>query len=322
MKSLLNLLTVAGLIVTASVSLNEHVFGMQAEVPFEMEKGVIFINVTTPASERPLRFIFDTGAVLTTFEETTAVRLGLRTWGESGVSGLGHAPGRHVRGVAASCGGFALPKTAMSTNLINFSLSNHKWVDGLLGADFLQDKTVEIDFRTHRLHIETRTDISAGERLVGGIPFTARTNVIWVTVNSPDSKRPLTFLLDTGASASVLSLKTAKELGLALEKGRDVCVVGGMTPTWVAMNFKGDVKGRQFNSKMVAMDLDYTAWSFSHRMDGIVGLDFLTSKSVAMDFGVRQVAINGPIIAAHTMDKLDAGMICAVARPALLCHGF
>ena len=43
-----------------------------------------------------------------------------------------------------------------------------------------------------------------------------REGLIWVEVNVPQSKEPLHFLLDSGASVSVLNLSTAQRLGLQL----------------------------------------------------------------------------------------------------------
>ncbi|MEI8341257.1 MAG: pepsin/retropepsin-like aspartic protease family protein [Verrucomicrobiota bacterium] len=311
MKANINFMALAGFITAAAFNPVANAGSLKADIPFEVVQGIIYVNVQTPGSDRPLRFIFDTGANLTTFEETTARRLGLGTWGEPGVSGLGNAPGHYVRGINATCGGISLPKTGVSTSLVNLSLANHRWVDGLLGADFLRGKIVEMDFRTRRLHIETRGESSVGEHLFGQIPFNDRSNVIWITVNSPDSKRPLKFLLDTGARKSVLSLKVAKSMGLELTTGPGTCVVGGSKRTWQTKNFKGTIDGRELGSRVVAMDLNFGTGTFSRRVDGIVGMDFMNSKSVGMNFGTKQVAFNDRPSALPTIGEISGIRIAA-----------
>jgi len=301
----------ASLIATAAFAPSSKAENVKMDVPFEVVKGIIFVKVQTPGINRPLNFIFDTGSNLTTFEESTSKRLGLGMWGKPGVSGLGQGPAHNVRGVNATCGGFALPRTAVSTSLINLSLANHRWVDGLLGADFLRGKTVEMDFMTKRLHIETKATQSTGERVFGQIPFTDRSNVIWVTVNSPDSKRPLKFLLDTGASKSVISIKVAKSMGLELTKGPVTCVVGGKSSTWVVKNFKGTVDGHGLGTTLLAMNLNSGAGTFSPRADGIVGMDFLNSKSVGMNFGTKQVAFNDRHSTLPTLGEICTTRIAA-----------
>jgi hypothetical protein len=45
-------------------------------------------------------------------------------------------------------------------------------------------------------------------------PFEFREGLIWVKVRVPQSAEPLNFLLDSGAGASVVSVRAAKQLGL------------------------------------------------------------------------------------------------------------
>ncbi len=56
------------------------------------------------------------------------------------------------------------------------------------------------------------------------LPLQHREGLLWVQVNTPDGGHPLNFLLDTGASVSVLNLATAQRLGFNL--GHQVNVDG------------------------------------------------------------------------------------------------
>src|ERR1043165_5998853 len=56
------------------------------------------------------------------------------------------------------------------------------------------------------------------------LPLQFRDGLLWVEVNVPQSDRPLNFLVDSGASVSVLNLSTARRLGLEL--GAKVSVNG------------------------------------------------------------------------------------------------
>ena len=58
-------------------------------------------------------------------------------------------------------------------------------------------------------------------------PFEFREGLLWVEVNVPQSKKPLNFLVDTGAGVSVINLSTAKRIGLKL--GRELKVHGVQT---------------------------------------------------------------------------------------------
>src|SRR5205823_1057610 len=47
-------------------------------------------------------------------------------------------------------------------------------------------------------------------------PFEFREGLLWIEVSVPQSKAPLSFLMDTGAGVSVINLSTAKRIGLKL----------------------------------------------------------------------------------------------------------
>src|SRR5262249_3202269 len=48
------------------------------------------------------------------------------------------------------------------------------------------------------------------------IPLQFREVLLWLEINAPQSKEPLHFLVDSGASVSVVNLTTAKHLGVSL----------------------------------------------------------------------------------------------------------
>ena len=56
--------------------------------------------------------------------------------------------------------------------------------------------------------------------------FEHRGGLIWVKVSVPQSAEPLNFLLDSGAGASVINLRTAQRLGVKLGQRVDVRGVG------------------------------------------------------------------------------------------------
>src|SRR5690242_15886028 len=65
------------------------------------------------------------------------------------------------------------------------------------------------------------------------LPIQFREGLLWMEVNIPQSKEPLHFLVDSGASASVVNRDTARRLGLKLGPKVDVTAVGTtMTGHW------------------------------------------------------------------------------------------
>ncbi|PYJ00713.1 MAG: hypothetical protein DME25_20030 [Verrucomicrobia bacterium] len=69
--------------------------------------------------------------------------------------------------------------------------------------------------------------LSAEPALPSEFPFEFREGLVWVLVTVPQSADPLNFLIDSGAGASVINLRTAKRLGVRLGQRVDVHGVGG-----------------------------------------------------------------------------------------------
>ena len=55
-----------------------------------------------------------------------------------------------------------------------------------------------------------------GAPIVAELPLQFREGLLWMEVSVPQSKEPLHFLVDSGASASVVNLSTARRIGLEL----------------------------------------------------------------------------------------------------------
>ncbi len=119
-------------------------------LPFKYSEGLLWVQIEVPHSARPLNFLFDTGAEVSVINADTAAILGLPTGGKIKVQGVnttttGHWPVR----LTATAGKLALPAEYLSLDLSQLALSCGRPLDGLLGADFIQDRVVEIDFQAH-----------------------------------------------------------------------------------------------------------------------------------------------------------------------------
>jgi hypothetical protein len=126
-------------------------------IPFEYSEGLLWVQITVPQSARPLNFLFDTGAEVSVINADTAARLGLGGGRQIQVEGVqttttGHWPVT----LAAKAGNAELPSKYLSLDLGRLAHSCCQPLDGLLGADFIQGKVVEIDFRSHLLRFEDK----------------------------------------------------------------------------------------------------------------------------------------------------------------------
>ncbi|HEX5399907.1 MAG TPA: retropepsin-like aspartic protease [Verrucomicrobiae bacterium] len=123
-----------------------------AAIPFQYSEGLLWVQIEVPQSIRPLNFLFDTGAEISVINADTAATLGLSAGRKIQVQGVetittGHWPVK----LSAKAGNVELPAKYLSLDLSQLSHSCSRPLDGLLGADFIKGKVVEIDFQSRLL---------------------------------------------------------------------------------------------------------------------------------------------------------------------------
>jgi hypothetical protein len=167
------------------------------EFPFERQDGLLWLQVSSPASRKPLNFLLDTGASVSVVNLQTSDRLGLVRGEPSTVQGVQSvATGYWPTRVSASIGGVALPKDLLALDLAALGQSCSRRVDGLLGMDFLRDRIVQVDFAAGKIRIlEAREVSSAGQTLP--IRFGASAILAPISVNNSASRW---VRLDTGCA--------------------------------------------------------------------------------------------------------------------------
>jgi hypothetical protein len=145
------------------------------------------------------------------------------------------------------------------------------------------------------------TRFSAGRSALA-IPFESENDVISLHVRVNDS-RPLTFLLDTGASYSILNLPHAKSFGLELQPlGKVDGGFGNQPPEAylatdsVALSLPGIVLASQ---SVRAMTLDKVQECIDKGdvrrvVDGILGADFFSNLVVEIDYEGRLINLYDP----------------------------
>src|SRR5438477_6810111 len=125
------------------------------------------------------------------------------------------------------------------------------------------------------------------------LPFRFSDGLIRVEARALNFAEPLTFVLDSGASVSVLNLATAQKLGL--EKGKEVRVKGVSAMTagyWAHVAVKaGQILLPQ---DYLAVDLNELSGKCQTRVDGLIGADFFRGQVVQIDFAAQKLRILSP----------------------------
>lgn len=123
------------------------------------------------------------------------------------------------------------------------------------------------------------------------LPIQFREGLLWVEVCVPQRKEPLHFLLDSGASSSVVNLSTARQLGLELGPKVNVSAVAAtLTGHWpVKLSAKASHVG--LPDQYLALDLSKLSGACGRSVDGLIGADFFRHRVVEIDYLAQKLRL-------------------------------
>jgi predicted aspartyl protease len=126
----------------------------------------------------------------------------------------------------------------------------------------------------------------------GGTPFVLASEqapLVLVPVRIGDAG-PFTFVLDTGASGTLVSTRTAAALHLDARPGAIATGAGGTASVSTATIARMSVGGTVVDRLSVAVaDLPQVEKAIGRTIDGVVGYDFFGGKCVVLDYTSRVV---------------------------------
>jgi len=108
-------------------------------------------------------------------------------------------------------------------------------------------------------------------------------------VNVPQSKAPLHFLVDSGASASVVNLGTAKRLGLTLGPKVSVTAVASTLTGHYPVKLSAKASQLELPGEYLALDLSKLSGACSRSVDGLIGADFFRDRVVEIDYTAQKL---------------------------------
>jgi hypothetical protein len=122
-------------------------------------------------------------------------------------------------------------------------------------------------------------------------PFKLRAGLIWIQVGSPDGGKPLNFILDSGAEASVIGLQTARRLHLELGQPVTVRGINSTTSGYWPEYWSAAIGGVSLPANYLAMDLTALSAACHRRVDGLIGADFFAGRVVQIDFAKEKIRL-------------------------------
>jgi hypothetical protein len=161
-----------------------------------------------------------------------------------------------------------------------------------MGFHFVKDWRLEIDYPRERIRFVSGSSPMADT----GIPFESGVNDMAILFPAEVNGRgPYCFLLDTGASSSVVSPHLARELELSAPslEGVAVSVLGNLQAQPVRLDSLATLGRTRRDVDAAVIDIfDFCETAVGGRVDGIVGYNFLKDSVVSIDYPAKRVALS------------------------------
>jgi predicted aspartyl protease len=260
----------------------------RTQVRFDLIDNRPVFRVRLNASDKLFDFVLDTGSHMTVISTKTAARLSLMAKASSGrATGVG-GQFQIVYALLRSCQVGAVRLENVPVFVLPLSNEKHA-VDGYIGTSFISQFVTSVDYGERTLTLERPSNASSPSFAASAIPIKATsTGIVISDVRIAGVDRPLSFIMDTGASVSVVaSGASANDLINSCEEGDRLQVsgAGGMeenVKTILLARVNIGSHGRE-NILAAVLDLKRISEAAGSQQTGIVGGNFLRHFLVIFD---------------------------------------
>ncbi|HSI89321.1 MAG TPA: aspartyl protease family protein, partial [Pyrinomonadaceae bacterium] len=242
--------------------------------------------------KEPLRFVLDTGSGITVLSDETAERLKIKP-----VARGGFARGIGGDGQFEIVYGFLKSVDMGQVKIRNVPIyirhfhNNVNRIDGYIGLSLISKFLTTVDYGSQTFALESRKDRGLAPS-DGSINIPLRltsSGFLSGHVQLPGVKLPLNFIVDTGASISVISEQLASlEPVSSFERGEPLRVIGagGITEAVPSFNLPKVSFGAHSREDIaaIALSLDTINEVAGFEQAGILGGNFLRNYKMTFDF--------------------------------------
>ncbi len=296
-------------------------------LPFTQINHRPFVKVTING-KGPLRFVIDTGASLSVISDKAAERIGIKAVARGGnaraIGGTGTFPITYGLLDSLTIGESKIEAVPVYIRTVHNSSDTpeDEKADGYIGLSVLANFAVTLDYQSRQLTLDrtpiredqtaTKTDLGKTDILKPDtirpdldkpappappapgdsfeIPIRSTSGgLASAETNLPSMDRPLNFIIDTGATVSVISKASVKRHqldGMKL-KGETFRVIGaaGIEEGAEALGLSAlTVSGlKKKHSRALILDLDAVNETSGFEQHGILGGDYLSHFRVVLD---------------------------------------
>ncbi len=266
----------------------------QTTLGFELVGNRPIVRLKVNGSNEPLRFVIDTGSGITVISNTTATRLKIKPITRGGFAkGIG-GNGRFeiVYGFLQSMQLGDVTIRSVPVYIRQFQ-PDQQPVDGYIGLALISKFLATIDYGNNTFDLVKRSDdsrlgLSDDSKLSLPLRLTS-SGFLSGEVQLEGIDSPLNFIVDTGASVSVISQRVAKTdaiVPFANDERLRVIGSAGVTddvPTFLLPKVSFGPHSRK-QIVAIALDLDIINEASGFEQAGILGGNFLKNYKLTFDF--------------------------------------
>lgn len=288
-KGLINFLTFLG----TKTSLYTTAGAEQTSVPFQLIGNRPVIKVRINNSDQYLNFVLDTGSGISVISDVTAKRLGIGR-----ITKGGFAKGIGGNGKFEIIYGFVREIAVGNVQIRNVPVYIRKFhastesIDGYIGLSLISKFLTTIDYGKLTFDLQKKGTIMAAEAMENNVSLPLRltsSGFLSGEVMLQGIDNPLNFIVDTGASVSVISddLAGLQEVSRYVQNEK-MRVIGsaGITedvPSYMLPRVTFGSQSRESVSA-IALDLDLINEASGFQQAGILGGNFLRNYRLTFDF--------------------------------------
>jgi tetratricopeptide (TPR) repeat protein len=278
----------------------------KTSIPFESIDGRPILKVRVNNNRDPLRFVLDTGSGMSVVSEETAKKLGLRVVARGGMARAVGGGGKFeiVYGFLNSLDVGGVKVESVPVYIRHF-YDNKTPIDGYLGLSVISKFIASVDYGDKTFML--RRPSEANSRDLWGVPISRNSvlppapGVLEIPLRTTSSgflsgevhlegvERPLNFIIDTGASVSVVSERLAREeeLNNYLEPTRlRIYGAAGIADDVKSLLLPKVMLGTFTRERISAavLDLEPVNETAGFTQNGILGGNYLRHFRVSFDF--------------------------------------
>ncbi len=127
--------------------------------------------------------------------------------------------------------------------------------------------------------------------VIRDLPVQFHEGLLWMEVRVQQSKAPLHFLVDSGASASVVNLDAARRIGLKLGPKVSVAAVATTVSGYWPVKMSAKAGQVALPDEFLGLDLGKLSGACSHSVDGLLGADFFRGRIVQIDYAAQKLRV-------------------------------